>query len=128
MSELFNPHGPFATSIAHLDAEHAQLHLEAKQLAVMLARGEDVEAAITALTHYLSLLEAHFRREETFFDAFEPYRAETHRKEHEMLVLKLKLFIKNVEDRSGMENWTDFVILDDLLLKHVILFDLELRA
>lgn len=128
MSELFNNHGPFTTGVADLDAEHAQLHIEARQLAVVLARGGDSAAAAAALADYIALLEAHFRHEETFFDLLEPHRAEAHRKEHEMLVLSLKLFAKSVKDRDGVENWSDFVSLDDLLLKHVILFDLDLRS
>jgi len=127
MSELFNTRGPFATGLADLDAEHAQLHTEAKKLAVMLARGNDFAATTAALTNFITLLETHFKHEETFFGGLEPRRAEAQRNEHEMLVLSLKLFAKSVKEREDMENWTDFVSLDDLLLKHVILFDLELR-
>ncbi|MCR4377405.1 MAG: hypothetical protein NUV50_04855 [Rhodospirillales bacterium] len=127
MSELFDVHGPFTTGHADIDAEHDQLHFQAKRLAMMLARGEDMVATTAVLANFITLLETHFKHEEMYFGVLEPHRAEAHRNEHKMLVLSLKLFAKSVKERDDLENWTDFVSLDDLLLKHAILFDLELR-
>lgn len=129
MSELFGKSGPFVTGIADIDSEHAQLHIETKRLAAMLAHGEDTTVILRELAVFTDLMDAHFRHEETFFDRLELGRAKTHRKEHEMLMLSLKLFVNNVKkQREGDDNWNDFISLEDLLLKHIILFDLELRA
>lgn len=129
MSELFNNGGPFSTGIADLDAEHAQLHMETKRLAVMLAHAEDTAIILRELAVFIDLMAAHFRHEESFFNRIEPARAKAHHKEHEMLLLSLKLFANGVkEQREEMDNWNDFVSLEDVLLKHIILFDLELRA
>lgn len=127
MSELFTKNSPFSTHIPDIDAEHAQLHIEAKRIAALFTSGTDVATILLDLVEFIELVEAHFRHEETFFDRLTPKQAEAHRKEHAMLTLSLRLFAESISDRDGIENWTSFIDLEDILFKHIILFDLDLR-
>lgn len=127
MSELFKDKGPFATIITDVDREHARLHDEAKRVAMLVARSEDKMGMVNAVLDFTAGMEAHFRHEETFFGSLPSHRAEAHRNEHEMLILSLKLFANSIQDSDGMKNWKHFTGLEDLLLKHIILFDLEMR-
>lgn len=128
MSELFSKNSPFTTHIPDIDAEHAQLHIEAKRIAALFTSGTDVATLLLDLVEFIELLEVHYRHEETFFDSrLTPKQAEAHRKEHAMLTLSLKLFAESISDRDGIENWNSFIDLEDTLLKHIILFDLDLR-
>lgn len=127
MSELFNASGPFATGIADIDSEHAQLHIAAKRLAAQFAQAKDATTVLADLADFIDLLDAHFRHEETFFDQLEPIRAKAHIKDHALLVLSLKLFAESLKERQGMDGWNDFIDLEDVLLKHIILFDLDFR-
>lgn len=127
MSGLFSKDSPFSTHITDLDAEHAQLHLEAKRIAGLFASRTDVATILRDLVDFIELVEAHFRHEETYFDRLPLNRAETHRKEHAQLTLSLKLFTESIGNRDGIENWNSFIDLEDILLKHIITFDLALR-
>lgn len=127
MSELFTKNSPLSTRITDIDAEHAQLHIEAKRIAALFTNGTDVATILLDLVEFIELLEAHYRHEETYFDRLSPSHAEAHLKEHAMLTLSLKLFAESISDRDSIENWTSFIDLEDILLKHIILFDLDLR-
>lgn len=127
MSDLFDQTSLLATGNAEVDAEHAELHVEAKRVAALLANPTDPDVVLNALEEFIAQLEAHFRREERLFDDMRPERRESHIKEHDTLILSLRLFAKDIKQGQVPDGWGAFVNLEDVLLKHIILYDLDLR-
>lgn len=127
MSELFKGNTPLSTGIARIDDEHAHLHTEAKHVAALLAHNDDPDAVQAGILAFTDLLEAHFQYEETLFKRLLKARAIEHHNEHATLLLSLRLFADTVKTREGSDNWTDFINLEDVLLKHIILFDMDFK-
>ena len=127
MSELFGPDGPFATGIDEVDSEHAALHAEAKRLAVLFAEPTAHEGIENDAEAFLKQLEEHFQHEEKHFKKLEPERAKKHIHEHSTILLSLRLFVQMVKDQESIDLWNAFINLEDVLLKHIIMFDLDFR-
>ncbi len=127
MSELFLEYSPLSTGITQLDDEHSQLHLESKRVAALIARHEDLDEIHDNVLAFADLLEAHFRYEQTLFDRLLKHRAIEHREEHDKLLLSLRLYADVARDRERAQNWEDFINLEDILLKHIIMFDMDFK-
>lgn len=127
MPNLFREFSPLSTSITQLDDEHSQLHLESKRVSAIIASHEDLDAIHDSVLAFTDMLEEHFRYEETLFDRLLEARAIDHREEHAKLLLSLRLFADVVRDRERDQNWEEFINLEDVLLKHIILFDLDFK-
>ena len=128
MSELFLDHSALSTGIRQLDDEHAQLHMEAKRVSALIARHEDLDEIHDNVLAFADMLEAHFAFEQTLFDRLLERRAAEHHEEHGKLLLSIRLFADVVRDRDRTQNWEDFINLEDMLLKHIIVFDLDFKA
>lgn len=127
MSELFKGNTPLSTGIARIDDEHTRLHSESKRVAVLIAHSDDPDAVQAGVLSFTELLEAHFQYEETLFKRLLKERAIEHKNEHATLLLALRLFADTVKTREGSANWSDFINLEDVLLKHIILFDMDFK-
>jgi len=127
MSELFLKYSPLSTGITQLDDEHSQLHIEAKRVSALIARHEDLDEIHDSVLAFAELLEAHFRFEQTMFDRLLKHRAIEHRDEHAKLLLSLRIFADVARDREREQNWEDFINLEDILLKHIIMFDMDFK-
>ena len=77
---------------------------------------------------FADLFEAHCRFEETHFDRLLSHRAIEHRDEHAKLLLTLRLFADVLKDQDRAQNWEAFINIEDVLLKHIITFDLDFKA
>jgi len=127
MSELFRDNSPLSTGITQVDDEHAHLHTESKRVAALIARNDDPDAVQAGILAFTDLLEAHFQYEETLFKRLRKDRAIEHHNEHATLLLSLRLFADTVKTREVGDNWSDFINLEDVLLKHIILFDMDFK-
>ena len=127
MSELFKENTPLSTGIVQLDDEHAHLHTESKRVAALISHNDDPDVIQAAILAFTDLLDEHFQYEETLFKRLLKKRAIKHHDEDAALLLSLRLFADNVKTRKGSDNWTDFINLEDILLKHIILFDMDFK-
>lgn len=129
MTELFCDGGPFHTGIREIDQEHAHLHVSAKELSALVKAHEGEGLVRECGMAFIEQCKSHFDHEQQMLGeiGLERGRVGAHIDDHTALLTHLKELFDTYLGNRTSEMWENFIGFEDLLIKHIIMFDLDIR-